>query len=167
MTQMEESTQVDELLGRSIVHVTSAPGRAKLVELPRTPGQVAMGVRDEVADHYGFAEGQYEPMATTLDYLVGAAVACLTGTLGGRLAAIGQSTADGELTAEGTGSLVVDKGVIRVRSIHVAYTLALGDGVDEAQVERAHAAHARYCPVARTIGGCVEITSDLTVRRAG
>lgn len=91
-------------------------------------------------------------MATTLDYLVGAAVACLTGSLGGRLGALGQSTANGELTARGTGSLVVDEGVIRVRAIHVDYTLALDEGVDESKVQRAHDAHARYCPVARSIG---------------
>ena len=160
-------TQTGELLGTSIVRVTSAPGRAKLVALPRTPEQVPMGVRDEVAQHYGFGDGQFEPMATTLDYLVGAAVACLTGSLGGRLGAIGQDTSDGELTAEGTGSLVVDKGVIRVRAIHVDYTLALGEGVEEAQVRRAHDAHARHCPVARSIGGCIEITTDLTIRSAG
>ncbi|MFJ4437886.1 OsmC family protein [Streptomyces sp. NPDC088923] len=157
-------TTSDELLGTSIVRVTSAPGRAKLVGLPLTARQVPMGVRDEVAAHYKLTEGQFEPMATTLDYLVGATVACLAGTLGGRLGALGQSTADGELTAEGTGSLVVDGGVIRVQAIHVVYTLALGEGVDEAKARRAHEVHARYCPVARSIGGCVEITSEITLR---
>ncbi|MEV0847648.1 OsmC family protein [Streptomyces sp. NPDC049954] len=157
-------TTSDELLGTSIVRVAGAPGRAKLVDLPLTPQQVPMGVRDEVAEHYGLAEGQFEPMATTLDYLVGATVACLSGTLGGRLGAIGQSTANGRLTAEGRGALVVDGGVIRVRAIHVAYTLTLDDDVDEAKVRRAHETHARYCPIARSIGGCIEITSEITVR---
>ncbi|MFG3133261.1 OsmC family protein [Streptomyces tendae] len=151
-------------LGTSTVKVTNAPGRAKLVELPLTPGQVPMGARDEVAEHYNLGEGQFEPMATTLDYLVGAAVACLTGSFGGRLGALGQNTANGELTAEGTGSLVVDNGVIRVQAIHVDYTLALDEGIDETQVRRAHNSHTRYCPVARSIGGCVEITTSLTLR---
>jgi uncharacterized OsmC-like protein len=124
-------------------------------------------VRDEVAEHDKLTEGQFEPMATTLDYLVGAAVACLTGSFGGRLGALGQSTADEELVAQGTGSLVVDKGVIRVTAIHVDYTLTVADGIDEAQVQRAHGAHARHCPVARSLGGCIDITSDLTIRRAG
>lgn len=157
-------TTSDELLGTSIVRVASAPGRAKLVDLPLTARKVPMGVRDEVAEHYKLAEGQFEPMATTLDYLVGATVACLSGTLGGRLGAIGQNTANGELTAEGTGSLVVEGGVIRIRAIHVVYTLTLDEGVDEAKVHRAHEVHARHCPVARTIGGSVEITSEITVR---
>ncbi|MFC5260427.1 OsmC family protein [Streptomyces cinereospinus] len=157
-------THTGELLGTSTVRVTSAPGRAKLVELPLTPAQVPMGVRDEVARHYQFTDGQFEPMATTLDYLVGAAVACMTGSLGGRLGAIGQNTSNGELTAEGTGSLVVDHGVIRVKAIHVAYTLALDEQVDEAKARRAHDTHARYCPVARSIGACIELTSDLTLR---
>lgn len=157
-------TKPDELLGSSLVRVTSAPGRAKLVDLPLTPQQVPMGVRDEVAEHYKLSDGQYEPMATTLDYLVGATVACLTGSLGGRLGAIGQSTANGELTAEGTGSLVVDRGVIKVQAIHVVYTLSLAPDVDEAKVHRAHEAHTRYCPVARSIGGCIDITSEITIR---
>ncbi|MFI9772516.1 OsmC family protein [Streptomyces sp. NPDC052415] len=157
-------THTDELLGTSIVRVTSAPGRAKLVELPLTLEQVSMGVRDEVAQHYNIADGQFEPMATTLDYVIGAAVACMTGSFGGRLGAIGQSTSKGELTAEGTGSLVVDQGVIRIKAIHVAYTLALSDQVDEAKAHRAHDTHVRYCPVARSIGGCIELTSDLTIK---
>ncbi len=52
------------------------------------------------------------------------------------------------------------------RAIHVDYTLALDEGIDEAQVRRAHTAHTRYCPVARSIGGCIEITTDLTIRSA-
>lgn len=157
-------TDTTELLGTSVVRVTSAPGRAKLVELPLSDGQVPMGVRDEVARHYGLTDDQFEPTATTLDYLVGATVACLTGSFGGRLGPLGQSTSDGELTAEGTGTLGVDKGVIRVQAIHVAYTLAMAPGIDEAKVRRAHEVHARYCPVARSIGGCIEITSELTIR---
>ena len=156
-------TNIRELLGTSIVRVTSAPGRAKLVDLPLTADQVPMGVRDEVAEHYGFTAGQYDPMATTLDYLVGATVACLTGSFGGRLGAIGASTINGELIADGTGSLVVDKGVITVKAIHVTYTLQLDAGIDQAQVRRAHEIHARYCPVARSIGGCIEITTDLII----
>ncbi|MFB7088460.1 OsmC family protein [Streptomyces sp. NPDC056296] len=97
------------------------------------------------------------------DYLVGAAVACITGSFDGRLGAIGQSTSNGELTAEGTGSLVVDQGVIQAKVIHVAYTLALGDHVDEAKAHRAHDTHTRYCPVARSIGGCIELTLRLKV----
>ncbi|MFB6553754.1 hypothetical protein [Streptomyces sp. NPDC056405] len=77
------------------------------------------------------------------DYLVGAAVACMAGSFGGRLGAVGQSTSNGELTAEGTGSLVVDQGIIKVKAIHVAYTLALGDQVDEAKAHRARDTHAR------------------------
>jgi hypothetical protein len=33
----------------------------------------AFGVHDEIATHYGQREGQYEPHATTLDYVVAAA----------------------------------------------------------------------------------------------
>lgn len=158
-------THSTKLLGTSVIRVKSAPGRARLVELPLRPDAVPMGVRDEVAQHYGLTDCQFQPMATTLDYLVGAAVACLTGSFGGRLGAIGQQTGNGELTAEGTGSLVVDKGVIKVRAIHVAYTLDIGEGIDDSAAQRAHNAHTRYCPVTRSIGDSLEITKTLSIRR--
>ena len=39
---------------------------------PRTR-PVLFGVHGEVAAHYGLREGQYQPHATTLDYIVAAA----------------------------------------------------------------------------------------------
>ncbi|MFE9958951.1 OsmC family protein [Micromonospora sp. NPDC005299] len=148
-------------IGASVVSVTSAPGRAKIVTLPVTPEPVQMGVHGPVADHYKIPEGTFTPLATTLDYVVGATVACLTGTFGGRLAAVGQSTTDGELQADGEGELVAERGVIRIRSIQIRYRLRLSQGVDEAAVRRAHETHTRFCPVAQSIGGCVEITTQL------
>lgn len=82
-----------KLLGTSAVRVKSTPGRAKLVELPLAPAAVPMGVRDEVAQHYGLTDGQFQPTAAALDYLVGAFGACLTGSFGGRLGAIGSKPA--------------------------------------------------------------------------
>lgn len=48
-----------------------------------------------------------------------------------------------------------------MRAIHVTYRLA---GVDEALREaalRAHEHHAASCPVARSIGSAIEITTEL------
>jgi hypothetical protein len=45
-------------------------------------------------------------------------------------------------------------------------TTGLGEGIDEARVRRAHAAHTRYRPVARGTGGPIETTTDLTIRNA-
>ena len=47
-----------------------------------------------------------------------------------------------------------------IRRIHVRYTLQLADDQHEA-AERAHSVHADYCPVARTIRDCVDITTSL------
>jgi uncharacterized OsmC-like protein len=53
--------------------------------------------------------------------------------------------------------------VLVVRRIHVRYTLDLSPGADRAGIDRAHDAHARFCPVARTIGDCVDITTELEI----
>lgn len=47
-----------------------------------------------------------------------------------------------------------------IRRIHVTYHLR--DVADEQRetVERVHGFHADYCPVARTIRNCVEITTE-------
>jgi uncharacterized OsmC-like protein len=45
-----------------------------------------------------------------------------------------------------------------LRRIHVHYTLA-GDA-DGAVVERVHGFHAQRCPVARSIGSAVDITTS-------
>jgi uncharacterized OsmC-like protein len=33
--------------------------------------------------------------------------------------------------------------------------------------ERAHSIHVNYCPVARTIGGCVEISTEMVIEEEG
>jgi len=47
-----------------------------------------------------------------------------------------------------------------VKRIHVKYTLTLDPEKHEA-AERAHKHHAKFCPVARTIWNCVDITTSL------
>lgn len=53
-----------------------------------------------------------------------------------------------------------------VKRIHVTYHLAIDEAVhaDEAKraaIDRVLGFHAERCPVARTIGGCVDITTSL------
>jgi uncharacterized OsmC-like protein len=50
--------------------------------------------------------------------------------------------------------------VLVIKRIHVTYRLKLDPARREA-AERAHAVHADYCPVARTIRDCVAITTEL------
>lgn len=135
----------------------------KLVALPLQTESVLMGVRDEVAAHYHLSKDDFTPQTTTLDYLVGAVGACLAGTFGGRLSALGQSISDGALETGITGELVVTNGVIRVRSVDVHYTVKLTDGVDRDKVQRAHDAHARFCPVAASVKDSIIVNTRVTV----
>lgn len=47
-----------------------------------------------------------------------------------------------------------------VRRIHVTYHLKVASDQREVAT-RVHGFHADYCPVARTIGGCVAISTSL------
>ncbi len=63
------------------------------------------------------------------------------------------------------GQIVAEDKVLVIRSIHVTYHLAIGSEHHEA-VERVHSKHADYCPVARTLKGCVDITTSLDLVEA-
>jgi hypothetical protein len=58
---------------RSHVEVERARGPLRYATVPAEDAPVVFGVHSEVAAHYGLEEGQYEPHATTLDYVVAAA----------------------------------------------------------------------------------------------
>jgi uncharacterized OsmC-like protein len=50
--------------------------------------------------------------------------------------------------------------VLVLKRIHVRYQLRVDPEVDLAVVERVHRFHADKCPVARSIGGAIAITTD-------
>lgn len=153
----------DTVVQVSEVQVVPGPGRTKLVTLPLA-GEVVMGMRDEVATHYGLDEAEIDPAATTLDYLIGAAAGCMTGTLAGMLGALGQCVHDGALRASAAGTVVRDQGALRIAGIHMRYDLARDEGVTIADVERALERHHRHCPIARSIGGSIVLTHELHYR---
>jgi len=62
--------------------------------------------------------------------------------------------------AEARGEIEPEGKVLLIRRIHVNYTLKISPDQRET-AERVHGFHAEYCPVARTIGGCVDITTSL------
>jgi hypothetical protein len=62
-----------EVAYRSQVRVERVKGSVRHAFLPETPQPVIFGTHGAVAEHYGAKAGQYEPHATTLDYLVAAA----------------------------------------------------------------------------------------------
>ncbi len=59
-----------------------------------------------------------------------------------------------------TGEIETEDKVLLIKRIHVRYYLKLLREQREA-AERAHGLHADRCPVARTLKGCVEITTEL------
>ncbi len=58
---------------RSKVRVERIKGSLRHATLPETPEKVVFGTHGAVAEHYKAKPGQYEPHATTIDYLVAAA----------------------------------------------------------------------------------------------
>jgi uncharacterized OsmC-like protein len=149
------------------VSVALGPARTKQVHLPSESAPVVMGLHGDVAAHYRVDHGSYVEHATTLDYLVGAAVACLTGTLGGMLSPLGQRLDRGQLRADGKGMIIKERGVLRIRSVEVTYHLRATEGVDLQKIRRAHDRHTDYCPVARSIGASIDITTHLILEQRG
>jgi uncharacterized OsmC-like protein len=57
--------------------------------------------------------------------------------------------------------VVLEDKVLVIKRIHVVYRLA-GCPEDKREVaERSHAFHASRCPVAKSIGGCITISTEL------
>ena len=61
------------------------------------------------------------------------------------------------------GEVELDEKILVIRRIHVTYTLRLDPEKREA-AERAHQHHIPACPTARTIRGCVDITTALEMQ---
>jgi uncharacterized OsmC-like protein len=64
------------------------------------------------------------------------------------------------------GEIELDGKILIIKRIHVHYLLRGVDDPDEetrAKIDRVHALHADFCPVARSIGGSIDITTDLTL----
>lgn len=64
---------MSEVVYRSRVSIHREAGPLRYATVPAEREPVVFGVHGAVAEHYGRAEGEYEPHATTLDYVVAAA----------------------------------------------------------------------------------------------
>ena len=60
--------------------------------------------------------------------------------------------------------MVVEDKTLIIKRIRVSYTLSGCPDDKREAAERAHSFHASRCPVARSIGGCIEITTALEFR---
>ena len=61
---------------------------------------------------------------------------------------------------EARGEVERDGKVLVIKRIHAEYRLKLDPALRET-AQRVHEMHADFCPVARTLKGCVEITTQL------
>ena len=85
--------------------------------------------------------------------------------MGGALEARDIPAGEGYFTGTATGYIGKEGGVLIIRAVHVDYHLRLDPAKREA-AERAHRLHAERCPVARTLQGCVRITTSLHLQDA-
>ena len=70
------------------------------------------------------------------------------------------------LTSDVRGEVEKDGRVLVIKRIHVTYHLKVAAEKRETAV-RVHDMHADFCPVARSIKGCVDITTELVMEETG
>ncbi len=83
----------------------------------------------------------------------------MMGTFGGALEARQVDASNGKLTADVTGEVEADEGVLVIRRIHVAMRLAAPEEARE-KVERVHGIYAMRCPLYRTLHNAIQLTSS-------
>lgn len=90
----------------------------------------------------------------------------MMGTFGGALEARKIEAGNGRLTADVTGEVEKDEGVLVIRRIHVALRLVAPEQVRET-VERVHGMYAMRCPLYRTLHKAIELSSSYTLVPSG
>jgi len=83
----------------------------------------------------------------------------MLGTFGGALEARQIDASDGRLSAEVTGEVEEEDGVLVIRRIHVAMRLIALEQTRE-KVDRVHAIYAMNCPLYRTLHSAIRLTSS-------
>jgi uncharacterized OsmC-like protein len=86
----------------------------------------------------------------------------MMGTFGGALEARQIDASNGKLTADVTGEVEKEEGVLVIRRIHVAMRLAAPEET-RGTVERVHEMYAMRCPLYRTLHNAIQLTSSYTL----
>ena len=81
------------------------------------------------------------------------------GTFGGALEARQIDASNGRLTADVTGEVEEEDGVLVIRRIHVAMRLVAPEDA-RAAVERTHGIYAMRCPLYRTLHKTIQLSSS-------
>ena len=82
----------------------------------------------------------------------------MLGTFGGALEARKIDASGGKLTADVTGEVETEEGVLVIRRIHINLKLVASEDVRET-VERVHGMYAMRCPLYRTLHTAIALTS--------
>ncbi|MFZ0738418.1 MAG: OsmC family protein [Candidatus Acidiferrales bacterium] len=90
----------------------------------------------------------------------------MMGTFAGALEARQIDASNGKLTADVTGEVETEEGVLVIRRIHVAMRLVASEGVKET-VDRVHGLYAMNCPLYRTLHKAIQLTSSFEVVAPG
>ncbi|MGB2618815.1 MAG: OsmC family protein [Candidatus Acidiferrales bacterium] len=83
----------------------------------------------------------------------------MMGTFGGALEARQIDASNGRLTADVTGEVESEEGVLVIRRIHVAMRLVAPEEV-RATIERVHGVYAMRCPLYRTLHNAIQLASS-------
>jgi uncharacterized OsmC-like protein len=86
----------------------------------------------------------------------------MLGTFGGALEARKIDASGGKLTADVTGEVESEDGVLVIRRIHVALRLTASEDVRET-VERVHGMYAMKCPLYRTLHRAIALSSSVSL----
>jgi uncharacterized OsmC-like protein len=89
----------------------------------------------------------------------------MMGTFGGALEARQIDASHGKLTADVTGEVEAEDGVLVIRRIHVAMYLVATEDV-RPTVERTHNVYAMRCPLYRTLHNAIQLTSSFELNPA-
>jgi uncharacterized OsmC-like protein len=86
----------------------------------------------------------------------------MLGTFGGALEARHIDASNGRLTADVTGEVETEDGVLVIRRINVAMRLATL-AADRETVERVHGIYAMQCPLYRTLHAAIALSSTVEI----
>jgi uncharacterized OsmC-like protein len=87
----------------------------------------------------------------------------MLGTFGGALEARQIDASDGRLTADVTGEVETEEGVLVIRRIHVRMQLVAPAHTRDT-VERVHGMYAMRCPLYRTLHNAITLSSSVDLR---
>jgi uncharacterized OsmC-like protein len=151
-----------KLLHTSKVKIHKEPGKNKIkrAQVEGFPDILRMGVHGGVADFFKLSPD--EPLPSTLDYVVAAVGACMTGTVAGALEARGVRADPENLQVEAEGKIEDVDGKMILTGIKLRYRLKVPKD-KRASVERALEHHEGLCAVSESIrrGITVEWESEI------